>query len=226
MQKTALITGSSRGIGARMAIDFAQNGWHVIINYMKHHEQAEKILAQCGGCATLFPFDVRSPEFTATITENFPNIDLLINNAGIAMQKLFQDTTSADWHDIFATNLHGTVNAIQGVLPNMLKRKSGAIINIASIWGEIGGSCEVAYSASKSAIIGLTKALSKELAPSNIRVNAISPGAIQTDMLNENLDVPIGTPKDVSSAALFLASDAAHFINGQILSVNGGWNGE
>ena len=160
-------------------------------------------------------------------------VDVLVNNAGIAQQKLFTDITEDDWRRMFAVDVDGVFRCCQCALPHMIHEKSGCIINIASIWGEIGASCEVHYSAAKAAVIGLTKALAKELGPSHIRVNCVSPGVIDTEMnamfdeetmrdLCESTPLGrIGSPEDIAAAVSFLASDAASFITGQTLSVNG-----
>lgn len=162
-------------------------------------------------------------------------VDVLINNAGVSSQKLFTDITDDDWRKTIGVNLDGVFYCCREVLPQMISRKNGVIINISSMWGEVGASCEVHYSASKAGVIGLTKALAKEVAPSGIRVNCISPGVIMTDMMSgfddntiEELksETPLqrlGTPEDIASAALFLASDEASFITGQTLGVNGGF---
>lgn len=162
------------------------------------------------------------------------HIDVLINNAGVAYAALFTDTEYADWKRVFAVNVDGAYHCTQAVLPDMVSRQAGVILNVSSIWGLVGASCEVAYSASKAALIGFTKALAKELGPSGIRVNCVAPGVIDTDM-NAHLDAPsraalveetplcrLGTPEEVAEALFFLASDASSFFTGQVLSPNGG----
>ena len=171
----------------------------------------------------------------ARAVEEYGFIDTLVNNAGIAQQKLFTDLTDEDWQAMIDVNLGGTFRTCRAALPEMIRQKRGTIINISSMWGQVGASCEVAYSAAKAGVIGLTKALAKEVAPSGITVNCIAPGAIRTPMLDcfteEDLaalaeETPvgrIGTPEDVAAACVFLASDGARFITGQVLGVNGGF---
>ena len=214
-KKTVVITGSSRGIGRACAILFAKNNYNVVINYNKSKELAEELINHCIG--------------------KFGKIDVLINNAGISQNKLFTDITDDDWNKMMGTNLNGIFYTTQKALQYMLPECSGKIINISSIWGMVGGSYEVHYSTSKAAIIGMTKALAKELGPSNIQVNCIAPGVIQTDMLNDideeiieglREETPlmrIGTVDDIANCALFLASDKSDFITGQVISPNGGF---
>ena len=242
MNKTALITGASKGIGAATAIMFAQNGYDVIINYCSHAESAillEKSLKENGFSALSYMADVSKVNDVKRMVEDiiakFGKIDVLINNAGIAQQKLFTDITDADWERMVSVNLTGTFNCCRAVIPHMVSRKSGSIINTSSIWGITGASCEVHYSAVKAGIIGMTKALAKELGPSRIRVNCVAPGVINTRM-NANLSVSdlegladetplgrLGTTNEVASTSLFLASGAAEFITGQVISPNGGF---
>lgn len=163
------------------------------------------------------------------------SVDVLVNNAGISSQKLFTDIKDDEWKKTIGVNLNGVFYCCKNVLPQMINRKSGVIINISSMWGEVGASCEVHYSASKAGVIGLTKALAKEVAPSGVRVNCIAPGVIMTDMMEDfdgetinelKAETPLGrlgTPEDIAAAALFLASDNASFITGQTLGVNGGF---
>lgn len=239
--RTVLITGASRGIGAACAKEFAANGYRVAIHY---HNSEEKARLLCGelvtaGCEVMtVKADVgNSAEVNRMVKEvedRFGKIDVLVNNAGIAMQKLFTDTTDEDWDKMIATDLSAVFYGCRAVAPMMIRDHSGCIINIASMWGEVGASCEVAYSAAKAGVIGLTKALAKELGPSGIRVNAVSPGVVMTDMMagfsEEDVaalkeDTPLctlGTPKDIAHAVVFLASDKARFITGQVLGTNGG----
>lgn len=242
-KKTVLITGSSRGIGAEMAKTFAEAGYNVVINYNKSKEKGfavyDEIIAK-GGSAIIVKADVRvKAEVENMVNQSlkiFGKIDVLINNAGIAVDKLFVDTVESDFDDIFDTNIKGMYLTTREILPIMLKNEFGRIVNISSIWGQTGGSLESIYSASKGAVISLTKALAKEYALSNIRINAISPGAIKTDMLTANRSdkylayvkkvVPIGRlgePADIANMALFLASDKAEYITGQVFAVNGGF---
>lgn len=238
MRKSILITGASRGIGRAAALAFAREGYLVGINYLRSMEAAQSLLQEIvalGGDARLLQADVADPAQVQAMVQAFGRVDVLINNAGIACYKLFTDTTPADWRCVFAVNVEGAYNCSHAVCPQMIGRQAGCILNLSSIWGQTGGACEVAYSASKAAIIGFTKALAKELGPSNIRVNCVAPGVIETDM-NANLspadlaalaaETPlcrIGKPEEVAASLLFLASDAASFITGQILGVNGGF---
>ena len=241
-KKTVVITGSSRGIGRACAILFAKNDYNVIINYNKSKELAEELfneLKEEGYSVDIFKADI-SNRFEANSLSNhcigkFGKIDVLINNAGISQNKLFTDITDEDWNEMMGINLNGIFYTTQKALQYMLPECSGKIINISSIWGMVGCSSEVHYSTSKAAIIGMTKALAKELGPSNIQVNCIAPGVIQTDMLNgideEILEMlreetPLmrhGTADDIANCALFLASDKADFITGQVISPNGGF---
>ena len=241
-QKTLVITGSSRGIGRACAILFAKNNYNVIINYNKSKKLAEDLfndLKEAGYSVDIFKADI-SNRFEANSLINycigkFGKIDVLINNAGISQNKLFTDITDDDWNEMMGTNLNGIFYTTQKALQYMLPECSGKIINISSIWGMVGGSFEVHYSTSKAAIIGMTKALAKELGPSNIQVNCIAPGVIQTDMLNgiddeiieglreETPLMRIGTVDDIANCALFLASDKSDFITGQVISPNGGF---
>lgn len=242
MNKVALITGASKGIGAATAIMFAQNGYDVIINYCSSAESAillEKSLKENGFSALSYMADVSKSNdvkrMVNDVIERYGKIDVLINNAGIAQQKLFTDITDEDWERMVSINLTGTFNCCRAVIPHMVSRKSGSIINTSSIWGMTGASCEVHYSAVKAGIIGMTKALAKELGPSGIRVNCVAPGVINTRM-NANLSVSdlegladetplgrLGTTNEVASTSLFLASNAAEFITGQVISPNGGF---
>ena len=235
-RKVVLITGASRGIGAAAARRFAAGGCRVVINYNHSRAQAEALAAETGGWAV--QADVADPAQVRRMVDNvldkFCQLDILICNAGVAQQKLFGDLTDSDWRQIFAVNVDGTFHAIRAALPHFLHRKAGRILTVSSMWGQVGGSCEVAYSASKAAVIGLTKALAKELGPSGITVNCVAPGVIATDM-NAALDEEtlaalaeetplgvIGTPEDVAEAMWYLTSDAARFVTGQVLSPNGG----
>lgn len=238
MGKVALITGASRGIGRQMARDFAAQGYGVAIGYLRHEQEALALQAELGPSALAVQADVSNANAVAAmvrkICAHFGKIDVLINNAGIASFGLLTEVSEKDWLRLFDVNVHGAYRCIREVLPKMISRRRGAIINISSIWGVTGASCEVCYSASKAALIGLTKALAKEVGPSGIRVNCIAPGVIETDM-NARLSAAdlhalaeetplgrIGTPEDISAAALFLASSKASFITGQVLGANGG----
>ncbi len=239
--KTAVITGGSRGIGRAIAMRLASEGYAAAVNYCRNEAAALEvcdIIRKNGGTAAAYKADVSDRK---AMTEMFEKIehelgaaDVLVNNAGIAGQVMFQDISDADWDRLFDVDVKGVYIASQLALKNMLHRKHGRIINISSMWGVTGGSCEVHYSAAKAAVIGMTKALAKELGPSGITVNCIAPGVIDTEM-NGHLDsetmadlaaetplMRIGTPEDVAAAAAFLASENASFITGQILSVDGG----
>lgn len=242
MSKTVLITGASKGIGATMAIMYAEKGYNVVMNYNNSVQSAvllQKSLKESGYNVIAYKANVKNRmEVELMVKETiyrFGSIDILVNNAGISNQGLFTDLSEQEWNDIIGVNLTGAFNCCQAVLPHMINQKSGSILNISSMWGEVGASCEVAYSASKAAIIGLTKALAKEVGPSGITVNCIAPGLIDTAM-NQNLpidavaamldDTPIGrmgTTSDVAQAALYLTSEEASFITGQVLGVNGGY---
>ena len=239
--RTVLITGASRGIGAATARAFAAEGYSVAINYLKSGDSAEALKAEIserGGYAEIFRADVADAasvnDMIRAVINKFGKIDVLVNNAGIAEQRLFTDITSEAWDRMISVNLTGVFNCIKAVLPGMISRKSGKIVNVSSIWGITGASCEVHYSAAKAAVIGLTKALAKEVGPSNIQVNCVAPGVIDTEM-NASLteaarmaiteETPlgrIGTAEEVASAILYLASPKAGFITGQVLSPNGG----
>jgi len=233
--KNVLVTGGSRGIGAAIVRKFASTGYNVILNYKNSDELANKIREKFPNNVNLYKADVSS--FTEVkkmcdyCVNNFGGIDILINNAGISEIKTFNDITENDWDTMINVNLKSVYNCSKNVLDNMIHNKWGKIINISSMWGEIGGSCEVHYSTAKAGIIGFTKALAKELALSNIQVNCVSPGIIDTDMNSihdlEELksEVPankIGTPEDVANAVYFLAVEENSYITGQVISVNGG----
>lgn len=240
---TVLITGASRGIGAECARTFAKNGYNVAINYFRSEKNALDLKAEInggGGVAEVFKADVSDEkqveEMISAVVKRFGKINVLVANAGVAKSGVFSDMTQSDYDKIFDTNVRGVFNVVKGVLPHMYERESGSIVTISSIWGQTGGSCEVLYSMSKAAIIGMTKALAKEVAPMHIRVNSVSPGAIDTDMLSGLTDEEkedfimqtplnrLGEPKDVADAVLFLADDdKSSFITGHVLSVNGGY---
>lgn len=241
--KTALITGASRGIGRATAEAFAKNGYNVIINYNKSEEQAlllEQIINEnTGVCAMAIKADVsceaQVDEMFGAALSRFPVVDVLVNNAGISCQSLLTDMTLAQWDDIFATNTRGAFLCSRAALPGMVSQRYGRIINLSSIWGIAGASCEVGYSASKAALIGFTKALAKEVGPSGVTVNCIAPGVIDTDMnagfseddmaslIDQTPLLRLGSPAEVASAILYLASEDAGFITGQVLSPNGGF---
>lgn len=239
--KAALITGGSRGIGAACARLFARQGYGVGIVCRKAKDQAEALaeeLAALGVPVKVYVCDVAQREqvqaMTAAFLQEFGRIDVLVCNAGIARQELFTDITEASWREVMGVDLDGVFYCAQAVLPDMLHRKAGKIITLSSMWGQVGASCEVAYSTAKAGVIGLTKALAKELGPSGITVNCVAPGVIDTEM-NGNLSQDIkdelaeetplerlGTPEDVAQAVWFLASSAGDFFTGQVLAPNGG----
>lgn len=240
-KKSVIITGASRGIGSATAELFAQEGYNVLINYYLSEQKAKDLqdrLTNLGFSACIYRADVSDrlqvDGMVDYCVKRFGSVDILINNAGISQSKLFTDITEQDWNIMVDTNLKGVFYCSQSVLRYMISKKEGKIINVSSIWGLVGASCEVHYSAVKAGVIGLTKALAKELGPSNIQVNCVAPGVIQTDMLNdyseEELDVlrentpllKLGSGQDVAACALFLASDRSGFITGQIISPNGG----
>lgn len=241
MPQTVLITGASRGIGAACACRFATAGYNVMIHYHQNKTAAQAVLQKIqksGGHAAIFAADLadaKQAEALVSATEElFGGADAVVNNAGIALFKMFCDTTGEDWNRIFSVNLAGAVNVTRAALPYMIHQKKGRIVNLSSIWGITGASCEVAYSASKAAVIGFTKALAKELGPSGILVNCVAPGVIDTDM-NAALDAEaikalkeetplekIGRPEDIAETVFFLAGEANQFITGQVISPNGG----
>jgi 3-oxoacyl-[acyl-carrier protein] reductase len=241
MAKTVLITGASRGIGRETARLFAQKGWNVAVNYHRAEDQAFALVQELTA-QHLSAFAVRADvgcraEVAHMVEETvrrYGAIHVLVNNSGIAQQKLFSDLTEEDWERMFRVNVTGMFHCCQCVLPEMLRRHSGSIVNLSSMWGVTGASCEVHYSASKAAVIGLTRALAKELGPSGITVNCVAPGVVETEM-NAQLDAEalralqeetplgrLGSPQEVAAAVCFLASDDARFITGQVLGVNGG----
>ena len=242
MKKVALVTGSSRGIGRAVADRLARSGWAVGINYLTHRDKAQELVEELTGegCqAAAFQADVADgaavEEMVRRLTQTFGPVELVVNNAGVAGQSLFQDISDEMWNRYLAVNLGGARNTIKAVLPHMISEKRGCIVNISSIWGQRGASCEVAYACTKAAIIALTRSLAMELAPSGIRVNCVAPGVINTDMVQvlgqDTLDdlareTPLGrlgTPEDIAAAAAFLASERAGFITGQVLTVDGGF---
>lgn len=242
MAKSAIITGGSRGIGAAIALSLAKDGYNIAITYKERSSAAESVVQQAkeyGVKAIAFQADVKSfdgtHEIVDTVIREFRQLDVLVNNAAVASSSLFTELSLEQWNEIISTNLTGCYNFCHAVLPHMIRQHSGSIINISSMWGQVGASCEVAYSAAKAGVIGLTKALAKELGLSGIRVNAIAPGVIKTEMLDEYTEddlnalkdeTPLdrlGTPQDIADTAAFLAGDKASFITGQIIGVNGGF---
>lgn len=243
MEKTVLITGASRGIGAGCALLFAQHGYNVALHYNENEKQAREIMAQTGAYgvrAAIFQADVSGSaqvnRMADEVLRTFGRIDVLVNNAGVAQQKLLPDITDEDWQRILGVNLSGVFYCCRAVLPHMIREHRGAVVNISSIWGLTGSSCEAHYSAAKGGVVTLTKALAKEAAPSGIRVNCVCPGVIQTEM-NAKLSLEtltalkeetplgrLGTPADVAKAVYFLSEEElSSFITGQVLGVDGGF---
>lgn len=240
-RKCALVTGGARGIGKAICRALANDGYNIAINYSSSYDEAVKLKEELSIMtqAEIFKADVSDSQqvndmFNA-VEEIFGGVDLLVNNAGIAGQVLFTDITDDMWQRMIGVNLTGAFNCCRRALPRMINEKRGNIINIASMWGEVGASMEVHYSATKAGLIGLTKALAKEVGLSGIRVNAVSPGVVLTDMMSAFSDEDkellkeetplntLGSPSDVADAVSFLASDKSKFITGQVLSVNGGF---
>lgn len=237
----ALITGGSRGIGAATAEAFAHAGYAVTIFYQKNTKMADTIvdsLRLAGHEAIALCVDIKDYDAVRHAVQKanlqFGAVDVLVSNAGIASQQLFTDVSPADFQEMMNTHVTGLFNITQAVLPGMISRKTGSIITVSSIWGITGASCEVSYATAKAAVIGFTRALAKEVGPSNITVNCVAPGVIDTDM-NQNLtpaDIKelcdqtplgrIGTPQEVADIILFLSSDKASYITGQVISPNGG----
>ena len=235
--KTVLITGGSRGIGRAMVEHFSSNGYKVAFTY-KNSESQAKSLAERTGALAIYADSASEGDVVSAVKlaeQELGGICCLINNAGVSSFSLFTDLTLDDWNNHLAVNLTGAFLYSKAVIPAMVARKSGRIINITSMWGITGSSCEVHYSTAKAGLIGMTKALAKELGPSGITVNAIAPGLIETDMnaglSDEDIhaienDTPlmrIGAPDEVAKVALFLAGEGASFITGEVMNVSGGY---
>lgn len=240
--KTVLITGASRGIGAAAAQLLSARGWAVAVNYCRSEERALALVDRLradGGRAIAVKADVADPAQVRTmvgqVLEDFGQLDALVCNAGIAVGGLLTDLSPEQWRQLFAVNVDGAFHCCQAVLPHFVHRKAGRIVTLSSMWGQVGASCEVAYSASKAAVIGFTKALAQELGPSGITVNCVAPGVIDTEMnacyTAEDLaalaeQIPLGrmgTPEEAAAAIAFLLSDDASYLTGQVLSPNGGF---
>ena len=241
MRKVALISGGSRGIGAACVRRFAREGWSAVFLYRASEDAAQALTAglraeglDCAGYRCDVSDEAEVARVMADILRSYHHIDALVNNAGVSVVGLMTDMDAAAWRSLFDTNVLGAFLLAKAALPGMISRQSGSVIQIASMWGEVGASCEVAYSASKAALIGMTKALAKEVGPSGVRVNCVSPGVIDTamnahlsedDMRSLADETPlgrIGSPEEVAGAVYWLATEQAAFITGQVLGVNGG----
>lgn len=239
--RVAVVTGGASGIGEAIVRALCRDGFAVAINYNRSEAQAFALASELsakGSNVITVKADVSSSqqvnEMIDTVKQLLGTPEVLVNNSGIAQQKLFTDITDDDWNMMIGTNLTGVFNACRAVLPFMIHEKNGRIINISSMWGQVGASCEVHYSASKAGVIGLTKALAQEVAPSGITVNCVAPGAIETRMMSsfsqEDIDslceeIPmgrIGLPEEIANVVSFLASDNASYMTGQVIGVNGG----
>lgn len=242
MNKTVLITGGAKGIGKKISFDFAKAGYNVCINYNKSESEAMLLkdeLAKDGCSVVIYKADITKNEevhkMVNDVINTFGKIDVLVNNSGVCDYNLFTDISNEKIKELIDVNIYGTINVTKEVLKqSMIKNHEGNIVNISSIWGITGGSCEVIYSMTKAGIIGFTKALAKEVSMSGIRVNVVAPGAIKTEMIsnltNDQLEelkseIPLnrlGNVEDVSNAVMFLASDKSSYITGQVISPNGG----
>jgi 3-oxoacyl-[acyl-carrier protein] reductase len=232
MSKTALITGGSRGIGAACAEALASDGFRVVVGYNNSVAEAERIAATIGGVA--IRADVSDTEAVGRMFASVGDVDVLVCCAGVSLYGLFTDVTDDEWRRVFDVNVGGVIHCCRAAIHGMVRNKCGRIITVSSIWGICGASCEAVYAASKAAVIGLTKSLAKELGPSGITANCVAPGVIDTAMLSKLTDGEIaalreatplgrlGTPGDVAATVRFLASDAAAFVTGQVVSPNGG----
>ena len=239
--KTAIVTGGAKGIGAAAVKALCEKGYSVAINYNSSEEKAFALsssLVISGYDVFCVQGDISDPvqaeKLIKTVIDRNSRIDVLVNNAGTDSWELFDTVTDAEWKRVIDTDLTGAFNCSRAVLPFMIKEKYGRIVNIGSIWGQLGASCEVVYSAAKAGVIGMTKALAKEVALSGITVNCVSPGAVDTDMMKrfseEEIqefceEIPMGrlaSPEDVAAAVVFFTSEEAGYITGQVLGVNGG----
>lgn len=241
MKGVALVTGASGGIGRAIAVALARDGYAIAVHCYRNEQKAQEIreeIIALGGTAEVFVCDITDADavdyMVNEICRTIGCVTVLVNNAGIAQQKLFTDLSVDEWQQMMAVHVDGAFYACRAVLPDMIRAHSGVIVNVSSMWGQTGGSCEVHYSTAKAALIGLTKALAKEVGPAGIRVNCVAPGVIRTEMLAElsretlndlEEETPLcrlGTPEDVAAVVAFLVSDGAGFITGQVLAPNGG----
>lgn len=238
----ALVTGASRGIGAAAALELARRGYAVAVHYCRQEQKArsvEQAIRDLGGTAVIFCADLSHPQEATSLVDaclaQFGQLDVLVCNAGVAQTKLFDIITDAEWDQMIACNLSSVFYCCRAALPHMLHQKAGSIVTVASMWGQVGASCEAHYAAAKGGVIALTRSLAKEVGPSGIRVNCVAPGAIETDMLAQYTaqeraalaqETPLGrlgTPQDVANAIAFFAGEEAAFLTGQVLGVNGGF---
>lgn len=233
MTEKVIVTGGTRGIGKAISVLFAQNGYDVVATYCKNDAAADELASSCKGI-TVIKCDVADKDALKTLISQHSDADVLINNAGVSLIAPFDSVTYEQAKRLYDVDFFGTIEASRLILPHMLHRKKGVIINISSVWGRRGASCEVDYSAAKAGVIGFTSALAKEIGPSGIRVNCICPGIVDTEM-NGDLsyddvmaftdEVPLermAAPKEIAEVALFLASDAASYVTGAVIDVNGG----